>query len=102
MPLSQIESGFVLQAKHPKHLTGNFNISHNSKDFKSLFFEAVTSVNNDQVKVARMTEQAILDPSSINDHDVTISLARANMSLSMTKAISDRVLRAYQEIINMR
>ena len=38
----------------------------------------------------------ITDPESVDVHDVTIALAEANLSLSMTKAIIDRAIRAYR------
>ena len=44
----------------------------------------------------------ITDPDSVDVHDVTIALAEANLALSMTKAVVDRALAAYREIINVR
>jgi flagellar hook-basal body complex protein FliE len=44
----------------------------------------------------------VTDPTSVNVEDVTIALAEANLSLSMTKAVVDRALAAYREIINVR
>jgi flagellar hook-basal body complex protein FliE len=44
----------------------------------------------------------ITDPDSVNVHDVTVALAEANLALSMTKAVVDRALAAYREIINVR
>jgi flagellar hook-basal body complex protein FliE len=44
----------------------------------------------------------VTDPKSVNVEDVTIALADANLALSMTKAIVDRALAAYREIINIR
>jgi flagellar hook-basal body complex protein FliE len=49
-----------------------------------------------------MAQAMITDPDSVDIHDVTIALAEANLSLSMTKAIMDRAIRAYQEIVNLR
>ena len=42
------------------------------------------------------------DPQSIDHHDVTIAVAEANMAVTMTKAVTDGVIRAYKEIINLR
>ena len=39
---------------------------------------------------------------NLNAGQVTIALADANLALSMTKAIVDRALAAYREIINVR
>jgi flagellar hook-basal body complex protein FliE len=44
----------------------------------------------------------ITDPDSVDVHDVTISLAEANMALNITKAVLDRVVRAYRDITSAR
>ena len=49
-----------------------------------------------------LAQKMITDPNSVNVEDVTIALADANLALSMTKAIVDRALAAYREIINVR
>ena len=59
-------------------------------------------MNDSQLKSMDLTQQMVTNPDSVNVHDVTIALAEANLSLSMTKAIVDRALAAYREIINVR
>jgi flagellar hook-basal body complex protein FliE len=59
-------------------------------------------VNDSQVTAVDLAQKMVTDPDSVNVHDVTIALAEANMALSMTKAIVDRALAAYREIINVR
>jgi flagellar hook-basal body complex protein FliE len=49
-----------------------------------------------------LTQRMITAPDSVDVHDVTIALAEANLAISMTKAIVDRALTAYREIINVR
>ena len=49
-----------------------------------------------------LSQKMVTDPGSVNVEDVTIALADANLALSMTKAIVDRALAAYREIINIR
>ncbi|MBN1836230.1 MAG: flagellar hook-basal body complex protein FliE [Spirochaetales bacterium] len=63
---------------------------------------ALGQVNDLQTRSMDMAQAMITDPDSVDIHDVTIALAEANLSLSMTKAIMDRAIRAYQEIINVR
>ena len=48
------------------------------------------------------SQAMVTDPDSVDVHEVTIALAEANLALSITKAVADRALRAYQEIINVR
>jgi flagellar hook-basal body complex protein FliE len=59
-------------------------------------------VNDKQRIASQLGQQMITDPDSVNVHDVTIAMAEANLSLSMTKVIVDRALRAYREIISTR
>lgn len=103
MEVNNLVSGLVSQSKHPKHIDLQVVDSlEGKKDFKSLFFEALGSVNKDQEMVSFLTEKAITSPSEVDAHDITIAMAKANMSLSITKSVTDRVVKAYQEIINMR
>jgi flagellar hook-basal body complex protein FliE len=70
--------------------------------FKRLLAQAFGAVNDKQIDSTRLGQQMITDPESVNVHDITIAMAEANLSLSMTKAIVDRALRAYREIISTR
>jgi len=70
--------------------------------FGSLFMQAMGQVNDQQVVAQELSQALITDPESVDVHDVTIALAEANLSLSMTKAIIDRAIRAYQTIVNIR
>jgi len=70
--------------------------------FGQLLAGALDGVNDSQLKAMGLSQQMITDPGSVNVEDVTIALADANLALSMTKAIVDRALAAYREIINIR
>jgi len=70
--------------------------------FGELLLKALNQVNDSQVTAVDLAQQMITDPASVDVHDVTIALAEANLALSMTKAVVDRALAAYREIINVR
>ena len=70
--------------------------------FGELLLKALNQVNDSQVTAVDLAQQRITDPASVDVHDVTIALAEANLAISMTKAIVDRALTAYREIINVR
>jgi flagellar hook-basal body complex protein FliE len=70
--------------------------------FGNLLASALGSVNDSQVNAMNLSQQMVTDPNSVNVEDVTIAMANANLALSMTKAIVDRALAAYREIINIR
>ncbi len=94
-------------ATDPRHFrTGGGAVKASSggveESFGKLLFGALNEVNSAQLKSMELTQKMITDPDSVNIHDVTIAIAKANLSLSMTKAIADRAIRAYREIINIR
>jgi flagellar hook-basal body complex protein FliE len=70
--------------------------------FGNLLLGALGSVNDSQLTAMNLSQKMVTDPGSVNVEDVTIALADANLALSMTKAIVDRALAAYREIINIR
>ncbi len=70
--------------------------------FGELLLKALNGVNDTQVNAVNLAQQMITDPDSVDVHTVTIALAEANLALSMTKAVVDRALAAYREIINVR
>ena len=70
--------------------------------FGDLLMGALGSVNDSQRTAMNLSQKMVTDPTSVNVEDVTIALADANLALSMTKAIVDRALAAYREIINIR
>jgi flagellar hook-basal body complex protein FliE len=70
--------------------------------FGDMLLGALGGVNDSQLKAMNLSQKMITDPKSVNVEDVTIALADANLALSMTKAIVDRALAAYREIINIR
>lgn len=97
-----------LVKKNPLHFDANlFSSKSNAKDndietFKDVLINSITDVNKSQLNVSKVTEQAILRPSSIDVHDVVIAMSRANMNLSLLKAVVEKGVKAYQDIINIR
>ena len=73
-----------------------------SGDFGKILMDGLNKVNNVQQESLRLSEKMITDPDSVDVHDVTISLAEANMALNITKAVLDRVVRAYRDITSAR
>ena len=70
--------------------------------FGRLFLQSLGQVNDMQVRAQDLSQALITDPDSVDIHEVTVALAEANLALSMTKAVIDRAIRAYREIVNIR
>ncbi|BCR20902.1 flagellar hook-basal body complex protein FliE [Borrelia miyamotoi] len=101
------DNNVYLVSKNPLHFdksSSNFDVKHkgNTETFKDLFFNLVSDVNSSQLHVSKMSQQAILHPNNVDVHDIVIAMAKANMNLSITKAIVERSIKAYQDIINIR
>ena len=109
-PLSVQGHVIQLQRSDPRHLAGSGIAmsggvqapANPESGFGRLFFDALNNVNDLQHTTMDMTEAMLTDPDSVDIHDVTVAIAEANLALSMTKAIMDRAIRAYQEVINTR
>jgi flagellar hook-basal body complex protein FliE len=105
--VSSAVSGNVVKllTTDPRHITGEpaaAKPADAEAGFGQVLMKALDAVNGDQQKAMDLTQEMITSPDTVNVHDVTIALASANLSLSIAKAVVDRAIRAYQEIINVR
>jgi flagellar hook-basal body complex protein FliE len=94
-----------LARTNPAHLVGAGEVQPAKgveQKFGDLLMSALGGVNDSQLKAMELSQKMVTDPNSVNVEDVTIALADANLAISMTKAIVDRALAAYREIINVR
>lgn len=102
------ENNINLIKKNPLHFDVNFFSSksgtknNDAKTFKDVLINAITDINKSQLNVSKVMEQAVLRPSSVDVHDFAIALSKANMNLSILKAVVERGIKAYQDIINIR
>jgi len=70
--------------------------------FASYLLNAVNSVNDKQLEVSRVQEQLITDPDSVDIHDVTTAMAKAQMSLSLAQTVIDRLVQGWNELQTTR
>lgn len=86
------------------NLTSAAEVSTNkySKSFDSYLLDAVSKMNDQQMDVSRLEQQAIVDPESVDIHDITTAMAKAQMSLSLAKTVVDRVVTGWNEITTTR
>ncbi len=101
-------AGDVVRMKRtdPRHLDESGAVPGERKEggsgFSYAFTQALNGVNDLQNQSTDLAEQMIINPDSVDPHDVTIAMAKANTSLQMTKTILDSALKAYREIISIR
>ena len=95
---------FVLARTHPSHRgAGGVRPPEGEEgSFSHALLNSLNDVNNAQQEHERLTVQSIVDPESVNPHDVTIASAQANMTLNITRNVVDRVIQAYRSITTLR
>ena len=95
---------FVLSRTHPTHRSGRGEATQSagSSDFGQALMSSLNDVNSAQQEHERLTVQSVIDPESVNAHDVTIASAKANMTLNITRNVVDRVIQAYRSITTLR
>lgn len=107
----------VLARTDPRHLTGRLDPQQSASasgaaaqrasgsqngTFASMLLDGLNSVNDQQQTADQLSVQAVVDPDSVDAHDVSIAAAKANLSLNITKSVVDRAIQAYREIQNVR
>lgn len=70
--------------------------------FEEAMLKALDDVNAQQVESSTLSQQMVTDPDSLDPHDVTIAMAKANLSLNIARTVLDRVVRGWKEIITAR
>ncbi|MDR1930690.1 MAG: flagellar hook-basal body complex protein FliE [Treponema sp.] len=70
--------------------------------FDSTMLKALDKVSGYQQKADYMIQQALIDPESVDVHDIANAQAQANMSLNMARTILNRVVQSWKDIINTR
>lgn len=95
-----------MQRTHSRHLNAEGNIPGDLQKpgtgFGQVLTQAISGVNDLQQNTSELAERMIVDPDSVDAHDVSIAIAKANTSLQMAKTIVDSALRAYRDIISIR
>lgn len=92
-----------LDRTHPGHRQGRLAPSTPEgapADFGKIMLNALNGVNDLQQNSTALAQAMITDPDSVDVHDVTIAMSKANLAVSMTKTIVDAAIKAYREIIS--
>ena len=103
--MGYLTSALSMITTDPRHIAtpgGAARPQDAESSFGEVLMKALDGVNQEQQRAMELTQQMVTAPDSVDVHDVTIALATANLSLSIAKAVVDRAIRAYQEIINVR
>jgi len=100
-----VGNAFRLLVTDPRHISGSQSsaiAADAEQGFGALLMRAMDAVNAQQTDAMELAQAMITSPDEVDVHEVTIALANANLSLAMAKAVLDRGIQAYREIINLR
>jgi flagellar hook-basal body complex protein FliE len=70
--------------------------------FEDTMLRAVDKVSASQNFAATLAQTALTEPDSIDPHDLTIAQAEAQMSLSITRTVLNRIVQGWRDLINTR
>ena len=70
--------------------------------FEDAMLQALDKVSGTQLNASDLQKQAIINPDSVDIHDITIAQAEASMALSVTRNILSRLVQGWRDLINTR
>jgi len=70
--------------------------------FEHAMLQALDKVSGAQQFTSELEKQAIIEPGSVDIHDITIAQAEASMSLNITRNILSRLVQGWKDLINTR
>ena len=77
-------------------------VASSSGSFESYLLDAVEKLNTQQTDVDKLGEKLITDPDSVDIHDVTIAMAKAQMSMTLAQTVVDRVISGWTNLSQTR
>jgi flagellar hook-basal body complex protein FliE len=111
----------VMNRTHPRHILptdspyfGSGNNILNLRDrvgpdsslrmgtFEDAMLQALDRVSGAQLNASDLQREAIINPESVDIHDITIAQAEASMALSITRNILSRLVQSWRDLINTR
>jgi flagellar hook-basal body complex protein FliE len=95
-----------LARTNPRHIANNGQNLPLGEVVKPSFgdalLKAMDGVSAMQNQSSNAIEAMLINPDSVDAHDVTIAMAKAGMSLNIARNILDRVVRAWRDVLNTR
>jgi flagellar hook-basal body complex protein FliE len=70
--------------------------------FESFLMDAVNEMNRQQMEVSAIQEKVITDPDSVDIHDVTVAMAKAQSSLNLAQTVIDRLVKGWNDLSQNR
>ena len=81
---------------------GNETAATAKTDFAAVLKASIEQVNSTQVQAQSLTQAFETGAAGVQLHDVMISLSKANVSFQQMVQVRNRLVSAYQDIMNMQ
>lgn len=105
MPMPSIGSVTVDTVRRTmESSTENVDLATNKvgNSFEQTLLKAFDELNKLQLQPEELSKQQIINPESVDAHDITIAMEKASLSLNLATTIIDRVVKAWNDIGIMR
>jgi flagellar hook-basal body complex protein FliE len=110
MPINPMGDLVQLARTNPLHYTANGKVGplggqeggQDPASFEKAMLKALDGVNADQQTSNSLIEQMLVDPESVDVHQVTVAMAEASLPLTLAKTLLSRVVTAWKDVINTR
>ena len=70
--------------------------------FEHVLLQALDKVSGAQQNASELQTQAIIDPDSVDIHDVSLAQAQAEMAIDIAQRILSRMVQGWRDLINTR
>jgi flagellar hook-basal body complex protein FliE len=70
--------------------------------FHQVMLQALDKVSAANQFVSALEKEAIINPDSVDIHDITIAQAEASMALGITRNVLSRLVQGWRDLINTR
>ncbi len=106
--ISDRSTNFVLSKTHSAHFSGSNELQATATDpakqsaFGNLLLQSIDSVSDLVNQEETLKYQALVNPESVNEHEIVIASEKATLAVSITNSIVERALEAYRAIISLR
>ena len=103
-----VVSGHIvkLNTTDPLHFGGEAKIVREKDDVSGSFADLLNGViartNDLQIDAENLMQQMIVNPNSVEIHQVMNAMQKAEIAIGLTKAVRDGAINAYRELINLR
>jgi len=71
-------------------------------EFGDILSKQLGQVNGLQLSSDELTQKLAVTPDEVNIHEVMIAAEKAQLALNFTKTVRDKLVNAYQTLVNLR